>query len=625
MTAALAHSRLFKITFNYETSLNITDLKPVTLTNGGADIILSTGEGNVTAYILLPEIISNLTYAYAVLQYGVPSSAGYIKITSYKVEGLSFNDEYQNTVSKLLTESNKRFVDATTYSIIGDTFVGKGVATRTGNKLIFSGGSYSGQAYIGVIVNRSAEIEKLRGKTIKISMNVDISGDIRNILTPQIMDSNGVLELISLLYSNHNLSAIIKVPSTGTLSYLGLVLVNNVAIDNLLGINSGDYIEITDYKIELLDDVEYSLLKLDSLYQRTESSYLRINEPRFFYESSEYVTYDDTTKTITANQTIAASHYYVGYRYDNSTTFGDGAILDISFTVNTTGSTNWVLAVSGSTSGVIELLLSEYLDDIVHLQYKIIDAASCNFLYFYMNTSNFVSGSSITIGDAVVKDLSLNNIIRCRYADKTLTCFGDSYTMQQKWQPYVCNELGMAAFSDAWGQSGGTLTSIYTQINTVNSNADVLTIWIGTNDYSGSRRVGEINDTVASSLIDGFPSYCGALNYVCDWISLNMPGKTIIFITPTFRYDSTDEAFEESNGTNEKGYVINNSGYTLEDYANAMIAVANKWGYPCLDLFHTSGINKNTEMSYYDTDRLHPSWAGAKILAHKIAKFINEQ
>ena len=145
------------------------------------------------------------------------------------------------------------------------------------------------------------------------------------------------------------------------------------------------------------------------------------------------------------------------------------------------------------------------------------------------------------------------------------------------------------------------------RLNNMNSNADVNIIFGGTNDALADRQVplGVMGDTTNLT-------FYGALNNIALYLLNNYPTKTNLFITPLKRQNQeTGNAF----------------GLTLKDYVNAIIEVANKYGFPVLDLYNDMGgtpLNstwKNSNMS----DGVHPNQNYYYILANKITNFINNQ
>ncbi|MNP61875.1 hypothetical protein D3C76_1571010 [compost metagenome] len=92
-------------------------------------------------------------------------------------------------------------------------------------------------------------------------------------------------------------------------------------------------------------------------------------------------------------------------------------------------------------------------------------------------------------------------------------------------------------------------------------------------------------------------------------------GKYIVFITPLPR---------NASGTESK---TNKQGYTLKEYVNIIIEVAEFYSIPVLDLYRNSGIyvDSATIRTKMIPDGLHPNDTGHQFLARKIAAFLNSK
>lgn len=203
---------------------------------------------------------------------------------------------------------------------------------------------------------------------------------------------------------------------------------------------------------------------------------------------------------------------------------------------------------------------------------------------------------------------------------KKMSCFGDSYTSQDKWQSVVVDELSLGEYENT-AIYGGVLTNNYAGIQNVALDSDILTIWYGTNDYSNNKALGTIDDD------DTAPTtFYGALKYVFEWVSTNLPTCLVVPIAHTQRWNSEkDLEFIENNGYGTEGQPKNDLGFSLADYANAIVAVARRYGYETLNLNADGQVNKNNEGSFYGSDHLHPSNGSYKKLGHRIARFIAKQ
>ena len=169
---------------------------------------------------------------------------------------------------------------------------------------------------------------------------------------------------------------------------------------------------------------------------------------------------------------------------------------------------------------------------------------------------------------------------------------------------------------------------------------NIITFWYGTNDWATSQVLGTISDMGTE---ESAVSFYGALNYCAKWLSEHLPDKNIIFITPLQRIDGQAIALGTTNGLDDNGKPKNNNGNTLEDFANAVIDVAQKWAIPCYDAHRLSNVNavsagawdSNFIPTQYEDweehytgrllyDGLHYKMGskGAEIFANKIANFI---
>ena len=203
------------------------------------------------------------------------------------------------------------------------------------------------------------------------------------------------------------------------------------------------------------------------------------------------------------------------------------------------------------------------------------------------------------------------------YYKKEMFSLGDSYTHMATWQSTVVDLLGLKTYRMN-AVYGGTLTDRYRDVEST-PDTDIVTVWYGTNDWVNGRTLGSITDSSENPT-----TFYGCLKYVCEWLGTNRPTAKILFITHSQRFTSTDTTFASTNGVSDNGHPKNGKGNTLEDFANAIVRVANMYGYDVCDLFHTSGINKHTYTSYYDSDGLHPSKKGGTFLGRKIAMSINK-
>ena len=166
-----------------------------------------------------------------------------------------------------------------------------------------------------------------------------------------------------------------------------------------------------------------------------------------------------------------------------------------------------------------------------------------------------------------------DDVLKKAVSEMTIQTFGDSMVGMGLWQASCMYRLGFKAYINN-GNNGYKMcdtgdtasTPIDTVIsNNLNSNADVVTIWGGTNDFYGNAVIGTPSDAVNTT-------FYGALNLATKYICENYPNKRIVFITPLNRFDDLSSRFSK----NADDEYINAHGKTLEDYVNAMIDVCRR-------------------------------------------------
>lgn len=170
------------------------------------------------------------------------------------------------------------------------------------------------------------------------------------------------------------------------------------------------------------------------------------------------------------------------------------------------------------------------------------------------------------------------------------------------------NNYGISGTGWRTPDSGGGKLGFYQRINTLTTDADLITVFGGTNDWS---EVGI--PMVLGTFGDSDPaiSLYGAIDYTLRQLVIKFPTKTIAVFTPIQR--------------NNNWLDHNSNGVTLEMVADAIIKVANKYSIPVLDLYREGNMyawdaNFRTAMLQ---DGLHPNNAGHANMADKILAFIN--
>ncbi len=133
--------------------------------------------------------------------------------------------------------------------------------------------------------------------------------------------------------------------------------------------------------------------------------------------------------------------------------------------------------------------------------------------------------------------------------------------------------------------------------------ADVVVIFGGTNDYGhGDARLGTFADRTPYT-------FYGACHLLCETAINKYPNATVILMTPIHRENEeiAREGFEP-----------------LLTYVNVIKEIGAHYSIPVLDLWSVSGIQPNVQIlkEKYCPDGLHPNDAGHRLIASRLAGFI---
>ncbi len=209
------------------------------------------------------------------------------------------------------------------------------------------------------------------------------------------------------------------------------------------------------------------------------------------------------------------------------------------------------------------------------------------------------------------------NSLTLDYVGKIMNCLGDSITYgfipdngEQMDKPYptiLQEKLGLSDCRN-YGISSSTLSDNYESMSiryaNMNNNADIISVFGGTNDYGRNATLGELGDTENKTVY-------GALDVLCNGLINKYPKAFIFFMTPLRRADKVG---------------VNASGFTLEDIAKAIKEVCYKYSIPVLDLYEKGGFHIEKEIFrniYGGNDRIHPNQDFVEQhLAPMIEKFI---
>ena len=202
-----------------------------------------------------------------------------------------------------------------------------------------------------------------------------------------------------------------------------------------------------------------------------------------------------------------------------------------------------------------------------------------------------------------------DNVYFDKWNEKTWLTLGDSITKANGYQPIVKEKLGFANV-DNKGLNGQTMAYQKTNKSTYSigkeidyKNYDLVTIFIGTNDFRYNKKLGKLGEYDEKTFIGGY-------EMLIEKILSSNPYIDLVLITPMQR---TKDGYD-INFTNKVGS-------KLIDYVNGIKDLGEKYSLPVLDLYSISGINTQT-MNVYTRDNLHPNKNGYKRIAEKMYRFL---
>ena len=200
-----------------------------------------------------------------------------------------------------------------------------------------------------------------------------------------------------------------------------------------------------------------------------------------------------------------------------------------------------------------------------------------------------------------IKKLMENNSEPIGWTGKTASFYGDSltevnYHYTKGYHQWIKEILELNSYNN-YGKSGYTLSNIYSKINEVTDDSDLIIVMGGVNDQTYSIPLGTIDDNTTTTIY-------GSINLICSILKEKYPSKTILFITPHI----------------QTKYPHNN-GITSKEVADAILEVCNKYSIPVYDNFSLGGINIDN-LSSYTTDNCHWNDIAHEMVGKKISEFI---
>lgn len=212
------------------------------------------------------------------------------------------------------------------------------------------------------------------------------------------------------------------------------------------------------------------------------------------------------------------------------------------------------------------------------------------------------------------KNISLSDLYFNKWEDKSWITLGDSITRANGYQDNLKDLLGFSKVTNL-GENGQTMAwqpknkSTYTVGKMINyKNYDLVTIFIGTNDFRYNKKLGTIQNSGSNDFDE--KTFIGAYQLLIEYILASNPEINLVLITPPQRiHDGYDTNFK------------NEVGSKLIDYVSAIESLGEIYSLPVLDLYREGGITKEN-INVFTRDGLHPNDIGYKRISDKMYRFL---
>lgn len=206
------------------------------------------------------------------------------------------------------------------------------------------------------------------------------------------------------------------------------------------------------------------------------------------------------------------------------------------------------------------------------------------------------------------KKINLPSKVNSELNGLTWNVMGDSIssTVYASGRPYwyhLAQEYGMQirnyAISGAWISKGGNQT-ISEAWETMNDEADIITVFAGTNDNLNTNPLGTMEDRTNTT-------FYGALHVLYSGLINKYPGKKIGIISIMLR----------------SGYRAGDNS-TWDRKNNAILEVAKYYNLPVFKAHEEFNLNANIPLikEKFIEDGLHPNEDGQKIMARRLKKWL---
>ncbi|MFE5317807.1 SGNH/GDSL hydrolase family protein [Paenibacillus sp. NPDC056579] len=216
-----------------------------------------------------------------------------------------------------------------------------------------------------------------------------------------------------------------------------------------------------------------------------------------------------------------------------------------------------------------------------------------------------------------LKRAFINTAPASKWSNKNWVVLGDSISVvtgltEKFYHEYIQDSIpGLTVYNHAISGTGyycNVRSRIYQVIDSLENDADLITIFAGTNDWNENggtpMTLGNLGDT------DPTESFYGAVDYTLRQLVTKYPTKTIAVFTPLPR---------------DNNWGVKSTGVTLEQVADAIKRTSHRYSIPVLDLYNESNFYAwdSNFNRYAMPDGLHPNANGHKIIANKVLSFLN--
>jgi lysophospholipase L1-like esterase len=143
------------------------------------------------------------------------------------------------------------------------------------------------------------------------------------------------------------------------------------------------------------------------------------------------------------------------------------------------------------------------------------------------------------------------------------------------------------------GFNGWTSGDIASKIESLGlEKADIYSVFLGTNDWWRGRPIGSMKDYESNT---GNSTIYGSFRIIIDKLKSLNPSAQILLITPMQRGDFV---YINNMQNNAYGSYKPKNDQSLEQVADAIVALAKKEKFTIVDLYHDSGISQHNMVKF---------------------------